>query len=58
MFSLTEEFAKAQYDYTRERLRADVRPRVEKDERPARRRTGMFTHLFARHRLRPSLPDC
>ncbi|GAA3393064.1 hypothetical protein [Cryptosporangium minutisporangium] len=60
MFSLTEEFAKAQYDYTRERLSASARPRVIDDEpvRPGRHRAGVFALLFHRHRLRPSLPDC
>lgn len=57
MFSLTEEFAKAQYDYTRERLRSNARPRDYDDERPAQHRAGVFAALFHRHRLHPSLPD-
>jgi hypothetical protein len=57
MFSLTEEFAKAQYDYTRERLGTGP-ARVFDAERPRRHRAGWFTVLFARHRLRPTVPDC
>ncbi|MFI5952464.1 hypothetical protein [Cryptosporangium sp. NPDC051539] len=53
MFSLTEEFAKAQYDYTRERLSRGA-PRREAGERPGRHRARLATLLFARSKLRPS----
>ncbi|WP_170323609.1 hypothetical protein [Cryptosporangium phraense] len=53
MFSLTEEFAKAQYDYTRERLAAGARRRPDEDA-PGRHRASLRTLLFARSRLRPS----
>jgi hypothetical protein len=57
MFSLTEEFAKAQYDYTRERLGTGP-ARVIDAALPGRHRAGWFTVLFARQRLRPTVPDC
>ncbi|MFG1922270.1 hypothetical protein [Cryptosporangium sp. NPDC048952] len=57
MFSLTEDFVKAQYDYTRERLGSGA-PRADQEDRPRRHRAGLFTLMFARHRLRPSGPDC
>ncbi|WP_157017979.1 hypothetical protein [Cryptosporangium arvum] len=57
MFSITEEFAKAQYDYTRERLGTGPR-RADTEQSPRRHRAGVFTLLFARHRLQPSAPDC
>ncbi|GAA0232691.1 hypothetical protein [Cryptosporangium japonicum] len=56
MFSLTEDFMKAQYDYTRERLGTGA-PRIDVEERPRRHRAGVFTLLFARHRLQPTAPD-
>jgi hypothetical protein len=57
MFSLSEDFVRAQHDYTRERLGTGVRHKVD-EERPGRHRSSLFTRLFARSRLRPSLHDC
>ena len=57
MFSLTEEFAKAQYEYTRERLGTGPARMIDA-ERPGRHRAGWFTMLFPRHRLRPRVTDC
>lgn len=61
MFSITEDFAKAQYDYTRERLGSGPRrPGAEPHprRRGAGRRAGFKALLFHRNRLRPALPDC
>ena len=57
MFSLTEDFAKAQYDYTLERLGTGPARNPDAD-RPRRHRAGLFALLFARHRLRQPVPDC
>jgi len=57
MFSISEDYAKAHYDYTRERLGVGPCRRVDV-ERPERRRPGWFAALFTRHHLQPSLPDC
>jgi hypothetical protein len=53
MFTLTDEFARAQYDYTRERISGHARPRVDAPD--GRRRRSVVAALFKR-RLRPSLP--
>ena len=53
MFSLTDEFARAQYDYARERLSGIARPRIDAPD--AKRRRHVVAALFTR-RLRPSPP--
>jgi hypothetical protein len=55
MFSLTDEFARAQYDYTRERLLANKRPRRDEftDDAP-RGLLPAFFHRHPRYRLRSS----
>ena len=55
MFSLTEEFARAQFDYARERLAGQAQPRRDQLAKP---RHGKLVAMLARRRqqtLRPSM---
>lgn len=49
MFSLTEDFARAQFDYTRERLAGQTRPRRDEPTKP--RHSKLVAALSRRRRF-------
>lgn len=55
MFSLTEEFARAQLDYARERLAGQAHRRVDPPTNPRRGKLVAALVRLRQRRLRPSM---